>query len=76
MKRRSWLKSITWRLLGILILGSITWLVTHSWEQATVITIIFHTIRLALYYYHERAWDNIEWGRIKIKEKIEQGEGI
>ena len=64
-RTRSWVKSIVWRLLGIFILGFISWLVTHSWKEMTLITIIFHTIRLILYYFHERLWEAISWGRIK-----------
>ena len=75
-KRRSWLKSIVWRLIGILILGGITWLITRSWEKTSVITILFHSIRLILYYYHERAWDNVEWGRIRLRDNVDRGEGI
>ncbi|MBI2850222.1 MAG: DUF2061 domain-containing protein [Chloroflexi bacterium] len=63
--RRSWVKSITWRIMGIFILGGITWLFTHSWEKTTWITVTFHSIRLVLYYYHERVWERISWGRRK-----------
>ena len=74
--KRSWMKSIIWRLIGIFILGGISWFVTRSWEQTSLVTVSFHTIRLVLYYFHERAWDNVEWGRIKAKEQVGYGEGI
>ena len=35
---RSWVKSITWRILGILLLGGITYLITKSWKEMAVIT--------------------------------------
>ncbi len=75
-KRRSWLKSLVWRVIGIFVLGGISWAITRNWEQTSVITITFHTIRLVLYYVHERYWDNVEWGRIKYVEQMERGEGI
>ena len=62
---RAWVKSIVWRMLGIVVLGVISWLVTHSWKDVTLITMIFHGVRAILYYFHERAWDRISWGRIK-----------
>jgi len=65
---RSWVKSITWRVIGIVILGALAWLFTRDWQETTLITITFHTIRLVLYYYHERAWERIDWGRKKVKE--------
>ncbi|MBI2934256.1 MAG: DUF2061 domain-containing protein [Chloroflexi bacterium] len=75
-KSRSWAKSLLWRVIGILILGGISWAITRSWEETSLITIIFHGIRLILYYYHERAWDNVDWGRIRAKENLDRGEGI
>ncbi len=65
---RSWAKSIVWRLIGIVILGALAWLFTRDWQETTLITVTFHAIRLVLYYYHERAWERIGWGRRKIKE--------
>lgn len=60
---RSWVKSIIWRVIGIVILGALAWLFTQDWKKTTLITSIFHTIRLVLYYYHERIWERISWGR-------------
>lgn len=62
---RAWVKSIVWRILGIVILGAISWLVTHNWKEMTIITVIFHVVRVILYYFHERVWERIPWGRIK-----------
>jgi len=62
---RAWIKSIVWRLLGIVILGAITWVITHSWREMSLITILFHSVRVVLYYLHERIWEKIHWGRIK-----------
>ena len=64
-RSRAWIKSFVWRILGIVILGAIAWLVTHSWKEMTIITIIFHGVRVILYYFHERVWERIHWGRIK-----------
>ncbi len=62
-KSRSWAKSITWRIVGILILGGISYLFTRDMAKVTWITLIFHSIRLVLYYWHERLWERIAWGR-------------
>jgi uncharacterized membrane protein len=62
---RAWIKSIVWRLFGIVILGAISWSITHSWKEMSMITILFHSIRIVLYYLHERIWDRIHWGRNK-----------
>lgn len=59
---RSWAKSVTWRLAGIIILGGISYVMTRDWKETTVITAVFHTLRFVLYYYHERVWMRIAWG--------------
>jgi uncharacterized membrane protein len=64
-RTRAWVKSIVWRILGIVVLAAIAWLVTHSWKEMTVITVIFHGVRVILYYFHERVWDRVSWGRKK-----------
>jgi uncharacterized membrane protein len=67
---RGWVKSIIWRIIGIFILGGIVWVVTHDWAETTWITIIFHAIRTVLYYFHERVWNRISWGRIRANHGI------
>lgn len=59
---RSWAKSLTWRIVGIVMLGGISYAITRNWEQTTVITVIFHALRTVLYYYHERLWARVAWG--------------
>jgi uncharacterized membrane protein len=62
-RTRSWVKSLIWRVIGVVLLGAIAYGVTGNWEQMTVITLIFHSLRIVLYYWHERIWDRIAWGR-------------
>jgi len=63
--KRSMMKSLTWRILGIVLLLIIAWFVTHDWKEMTIITIVFHSIRMVLYYVHERIWLRVKWGRIR-----------
>lgn len=62
---RSWAKSFSWRISGIVILGGITYLMTESWKVTGGITALFHGIRVVLYYLHERLWDRISWGKLQ-----------
>jgi len=64
-RARSWVKSVVWRVVGIVILGAISYLITGSWKQMTLITVLFHSIRVVLYYFHERVWERITWGKMK-----------
>lgn len=58
-------KSLTWRIFGIILLAVITYFTTGgSLKEMTIITVLFHGIRFVLYYYHERLWEKVRWGRI------------
>jgi len=57
-----------WRLIGIFVLGTITWLITKNIEATTIITLVFHSTNFILYYYHERYWEKIDWGLQKKSE--------
>ena len=59
------MKSITWRILGIVLLGAISYAITRDWKEMAIITVIFHGIRVVLYYFHERVWGRISWGKIQ-----------
>ncbi|WP_370867619.1 DUF2061 domain-containing protein [Methanolobus sp.] len=63
LKIRSWTKSFTWRILGVIILLPLTYSFTNKWESAAAVTLSFHIIRIVLYYFHERVWEYISWGR-------------
>lgn len=56
LKRRSIIKSIIWRIAGVLILGGITYFYTQKWIQTSLITFIHHGTFLFVFYYHERIW--------------------
>ena len=71
-KKRSLTKSLIWRIIGILILGLITWIFTKNIEVTTSVTIFFHTIRFVLYYLHERFWEKIDWGLMKRSDLSER----
>lgn len=62
---RSIVKSIVWRIIGIVLLLIICFFITKDLKEMTIITILFHGIRMVMYYIHERIWLKIKWGRIK-----------
>jgi uncharacterized membrane protein len=64
-RKRSMMKSITWRIVGVVLLSGITWLVTRDWKDSTIITVVFHSIRMVMYYFHERIWLRVNWGRVR-----------
>lgn len=50
------IKSLIWRLVGIIILATITFIFTRSWIATTLITICHHLAFIFIYYGHERTW--------------------
>lgn len=63
-KRRSWAKSITWRVLALISTFAVGYFLTGSVAFATSLTLISNGINFVLYYIHERVWLQIKWGRV------------
>lgn len=53
---RSGVKSVIWRITGVIILAIITYAFTRSWIQTGLITFLHHGIFLIVFYLHERIW--------------------
>ena len=51
---RSIVKSIIWRILGIIVLAIVTYTITRSWIVTGWITFLHHFIFLFVFYIHER----------------------
>ena len=62
-KKRSLVKSLTWRIIAILTTFISIYIITGKLEFALQGTILTNTINFILYYAHERGWNNIQWGR-------------
>lgn len=57
---RSASKSIIWRIMGILILATVSYAYTRQWIQTGLITVIHHGVFLVVFYFHERLWLKIK----------------
>jgi len=70
-KLRSATKSFMWRIMGVLILGAVTYFYTRQWGQTSLITFLHHGIFLIVFYLHERMWLKLEnkYGPFKILSK-------
>ncbi len=75
--KRSVIKSLSWRIVGILVLAVTSYVITGNLRKMTWITAIYTVVQLALYFLHERVWDKINWGKIEhplsdlpVKEKL------
>ncbi|MCW8896214.1 DUF2061 domain-containing protein [Sulfurimonas sp.] len=62
---RSVVKTISWRAVGTLDTIVISYLITGSLTMAASIGSIELITKMILYYYHERAWNKMSFGRYK-----------
>lgn len=70
-KRRTLIKTLIWRVIGVLwtFIGAylIILLLPKDYSSAlniaTLIALFHHSTRMVMYYFHERIWLKISWGR-------------
>lgn len=60
---RSILKSISWRIVGTIDTVLISWIITGELTTAFSIGAIELVTKMVLYFFHERMWNNIKWGK-------------
>ena len=63
--RRSFAKAVSWRIVATLITGTLVYLLTGKGEFAATVGLADTTIKFAIYFGHERAWNRIAFGREK-----------
>jgi len=71
LRRRSIVKSLVWRVIGVVWtwVGAFLILVLlpdarhrAAWV-ATLIVVYHHSTRMIMYYFYERVWTSLKWGR-------------
>ena len=60
---RSIVKSISWRVLGTMDTIVISYLVTGTMSMAISIGSVELVTKMLLYFFHERLWNSIKWGK-------------
>lgn len=61
--KRSLAKTITYRIIIVVMVFIISYFVTHDTNSALLITGWNAVLATIIYYFHERAWSRIRWGR-------------
>lgn len=69
-RRRSVLKSISWRFWATLTTAVLVYIFTGNIELAAVIGGIEVVIKMILYFVHERAWNNVNYGKKERKPEV------
>ncbi|HUY62734.1 MAG TPA: DUF2061 domain-containing protein [Candidatus Paceibacterota bacterium] len=65
---RSVLKSITWRVIATIVTLFSVWFYTGALAVSVESTIAVAVISTIAYYFHERAWNHLAWGRVAASE--------
>ncbi|MDX6747513.1 DUF2061 domain-containing protein [Polaribacter sp. PL03] len=60
---RSVIKALSWRLIGTLDTLAVSYFVTGEIGLATSIASVDFLTKLILYFFHERIWNKIKWGK-------------
>ncbi len=61
--KRSLAKTISWRVIGTLVTVLISWIITGTLALAFSIGAVELVSKMVLYFFHERTWNNIKWGK-------------
>lgn len=65
---RSIVKAISWRTLGTIDTMIVSFFVTGNLVMAVSIGSIEVVTKIVIYYLHERVWEKIDFGRVKVVE--------
>jgi len=66
-RKRSLLKTITWRLLGFSGAMLLGYLIFKDLPRVTLFAIVYQVCAFVLYYVHERIWSLVRWGYLEYK---------
>ncbi len=66
-KVRTSIKSLIWRLVGVIVLGLVTYFYTRAWCSTTWITALHHGLFFFIFILHERFWFHVDYTGLKRK---------
>jgi uncharacterized membrane protein len=64
-RKRSLVKSFTWRIICVVVSIVTAYFLTGKLEVSVAIGTVYNAITMILYYFHERSWNILEWGKQK-----------
>ena len=65
LKKRTIIKTLTWRVTASLTTVIIAWILTGDLLIGISIGSIEAIAKIFLYYFHERIWNNIDWAKVR-----------
>ncbi|MBI3313631.1 MAG: DUF2061 domain-containing protein [Candidatus Omnitrophica bacterium] len=67
---RSVLKALSWRFLATFITAGIVWALTGEGKFAATVGILDTSVKLVVYFFHERIWLRVPFGKTKPEYEI------
>lgn len=64
-RKRSIAKSFTWRIICVVVSIVTAYFLTGKLEVSIAIGTVYNAITMILYYFHERFWNVLNWGKQK-----------
>ncbi|WP_242082553.1 DUF2061 domain-containing protein [Aestuariivivens sediminis] len=61
--KRSLAKTISWRIIGTIDTLILSWIIVGEVSTAAAIASVEFLSKMILYFFHERAWNTINWGK-------------
>ena len=62
-KQRSFIKSLSYRIFGTLSSFVVAYIITGKGSLSALIAMWETVVKVGIYYWHERIWNKITWGR-------------
>jgi uncharacterized membrane protein len=62
-RRRSIAKAVTFRVVATLVTAGLVFVLTGDWRVTGIVGGVDALSKLILYYFHERAWEKVCWGK-------------
>lgn len=62
-KGRSFLKALSYRIFGTLSSWAVVFIITGEGTLAALVAFWETVVKVFIYYWHERVWNFISWGR-------------
>ena len=67
--KRTFVKGLTWEGSGLIALFLISYFITNEALTASIFSIGYTCLRVAMFYVHERIWKKTTWGKSILIEK-------
>ncbi|HDY65362.1 MAG TPA: DUF2061 domain-containing protein [Phycisphaerae bacterium] len=64
-RSRTIIKSLTWRVVALVITTTVVWVATRKMELAASVGLADTAIKLVVYYAHERCWLKVHFGKLR-----------